>query len=56
MTVERSYNLTLRIPETTSVWEESICINNNNIIIIMVLEPFVGPYPLYQFLDPIRSR
>jgi hypothetical protein len=25
-------------------------------IIIMVLQPFVGPWPLFQFLDPIHSR
>jgi hypothetical protein len=26
------------------------------IIIIMTLQPFVGPWPLFQFLDPIHSR
>jgi hypothetical protein len=26
------------------------------IIIIMALQPFVGPWPLFQFLDPIYSR
>jgi hypothetical protein len=26
------------------------------IIIIIVLQPFVGPLPLCQFLDPIHSR
>jgi hypothetical protein len=26
------------------------------IIIIMHLQPFVGPWPLFQFLDPIHSR
>jgi hypothetical protein len=26
------------------------------IIIIMVLRPFVGPWPLFQFLDPMHSR
>jgi hypothetical protein len=26
------------------------------IIIIMALQPFVGPWPLVQFLDPIHSR
>jgi hypothetical protein len=25
------------------------------IIIIMALQPFVGPWPLFQFLDPIHS-
>jgi hypothetical protein len=25
-------------------------------IIIMDLQPFVGPLPLFQFLDPIHSR
>jgi hypothetical protein len=25
-------------------------------IIIMDLQPFVGPWPLFQFLDPIHSR
>jgi hypothetical protein len=26
------------------------------IIIIIALQPFVGPWPLFQFLDPIHSR
>jgi hypothetical protein len=26
------------------------------IIIIMVLQPFVGPWPLLQFLDPLHNR
>jgi hypothetical protein len=26
------------------------------IIIIMALQPFVGPWPLFQVLDPIHSR
>jgi hypothetical protein len=26
------------------------------IIIIMVLQNFVGPWPLFQFLDPIHCR
>jgi hypothetical protein len=26
------------------------------IIIIMAVQPFVGPWPLYQFLDAIHSR
>jgi hypothetical protein len=26
------------------------------IIIIMALQLFVGPWPLFQFLDPIHSR
>jgi hypothetical protein len=26
------------------------------IIIIMALQPFVGPWTLFQFLDPIHSR
>jgi hypothetical protein len=26
------------------------------IIIIIALQPFVGPWPLFQFLDPIYSR
>jgi hypothetical protein len=26
------------------------------IIIIMAVQPFVGPWPLFQFLDPIHSR
>jgi hypothetical protein len=26
------------------------------IIIIMALQPFVGSWPLFQFLDPIHSR
>jgi hypothetical protein len=26
------------------------------IIIIMAVQPFVRPWPLFQFLDPIRSR
>jgi hypothetical protein len=26
------------------------------IIIIMALQPFVGPWPLFQLLDPIHSR
>jgi hypothetical protein len=26
------------------------------IIIIMVLQPFVGPLPLFRFLDSIHSR
>jgi hypothetical protein len=26
------------------------------IIIIMYLQPFVGAWPLFQFLDPIHSR
>jgi hypothetical protein len=26
------------------------------ITIILALQPFVGPSPLFQFLDPIRSR
>jgi hypothetical protein len=26
------------------------------IIIIMALQPFVGPWQLFQFLDPIRCR
>jgi hypothetical protein len=26
------------------------------IIIIMVLQPFVGPRLLFQFLDPVHSR
>jgi hypothetical protein len=26
------------------------------ITIIMALQPFVGPWPLFQFLDPIHSR
>jgi hypothetical protein len=25
------------------------------IIIIMALQPFIGPWPLFQFLDPIHS-
>jgi hypothetical protein len=24
-------------------------------VIIIALQPFVGPWPLFQFLDPIRS-
>jgi hypothetical protein len=28
----------------------------NIIIIIMALQPSVGPWPLFQFLDPIHSR
>jgi hypothetical protein len=28
----------------------------NKIIIIMALQPFVGPWPLFQFLDLIQSR
>jgi hypothetical protein len=28
---------------------------SNNIIIIMALQPFVGPWPLFQFLDLIHS-
>jgi hypothetical protein len=32
-------------------------INNNIIIIIIVaLQPLVGPWPLFQFLDPIHNR
>jgi hypothetical protein len=27
-----------------------------DIIFIMALQPFVGPWPLFQFLDPIHSR
>jgi hypothetical protein len=26
------------------------------IIIIMALQPFVGPWPLFQYLDPIHGR
>jgi hypothetical protein len=26
------------------------------IIIIIALQAFVGPWPLFQFLDPIHSR
>jgi hypothetical protein len=26
------------------------------IIIIMALQPFAGPWPLFQFLHPIHSR
>jgi hypothetical protein len=26
------------------------------IIIIMALQPFVGPWPLFQFLDPLHNR
>jgi hypothetical protein len=26
------------------------------IIIIMALQPFVGPWPLFKFLDPIHTR
>jgi hypothetical protein len=26
------------------------------IIIIMAVQPFVGPWPLFRFLDPIHSR
>jgi hypothetical protein len=26
------------------------------IIIIMALQLFVGPWPLFQFLDPVHSR
>jgi hypothetical protein len=26
------------------------------IVIIIALQPFVWPWPLFQFLDPIRSR
>jgi hypothetical protein len=26
------------------------------IIIIVVPQPFVGPWPLFQFLEPIHSR
>jgi hypothetical protein len=26
------------------------------IIIIIALQPFIGPWPLFQFLDPIHSR
>jgi hypothetical protein len=26
------------------------------IIIIMATQPFVGPWPLFQFLDPINGR
>jgi hypothetical protein len=26
------------------------------VIIIMALQPFIGPWPLFQFLDPIHSR
>jgi hypothetical protein len=36
----------------TMVTIESIVI----IIIIMALQPFLGPWPLFQFLDPIHSR
>jgi hypothetical protein len=32
-----------------------IIINIIIIIIIMAIQPFVGPWPLFQFLDPIRS-
>jgi hypothetical protein len=28
----------------------------NKIVIIMALESFVGPWPLFQFLDPIYSQ
>jgi hypothetical protein len=27
-----------------------------HIIIIMAVQPIVGPWPLFQFLDPIHSR
>jgi hypothetical protein len=30
--------------------------DNYIIIIIMALQPFVGPWPLFQFLDPIHGR
>jgi hypothetical protein len=33
-----------------------ICLIKYIIIIIMALQPFVGPWPLSQFLDPIHSR
>jgi hypothetical protein len=30
--------------------------NLTEIIIIMALQPFVGPWPIFQFLDPTHSR
>jgi hypothetical protein len=33
-------------------WQSIIII----IIIIMALQPFVGTWPLFEFLDPIHSR
>jgi hypothetical protein len=29
---------------------------SDHFIIIMALQPFVGPWPPFQFLDPIHSR
>jgi hypothetical protein len=26
------------------------------VVVVVALQPFVGPWPLFQFLDPIHSR
>jgi hypothetical protein len=38
------------------VYQDYIIIIIIIIIIIMDLQPFVGPWPLFQFLDPVHSR
>jgi hypothetical protein len=35
------------------------CVSYTSFIVLkhtMALQPFVGPWPLFQFLDPINSR
>jgi hypothetical protein len=44
-------------PDSSSKWCDSIVIIHIIIIIIITaLQPFVGPWPLFQFLDPIHNR
>jgi hypothetical protein len=38
------------------IFEQYVKLPQIIIIIIITVQPFVGPWPLFQFLDPIHSR
>jgi hypothetical protein len=46
----------LKLHNHDKVETPSVGILQTTVLIIMALQPFVGPWPIFQFLDPIHSR